>query len=45
MTTNIDNIEKYIRFLLDGVIEDYYEITKKDDGKYLIQSQRISNNL
>ena len=36
MSTNIDNIEKYIRFLLDGVIEDYYEVTKKNDGKYLI---------
>lgn len=36
MITNTDNIEKYIRFLLDGVIEDYYEVTKRDDGKYLI---------
>ena len=36
MTTNTDNIEKYIRFLVDDVIEDYYEVTKKDDGKYLI---------
>jgi hypothetical protein len=29
-------IEGYIRFLLDGVIEDHYEVTKRDDGKYLI---------
>lgn len=33
---NMNNIEKYIRFLLDDVIEDYYEVIKKDDGKYLI---------
>ena len=36
MNTNTDNIEKYIRFLVDDVIEDYYEVTKEDNGKYLI---------
>lgn len=33
---NTDNIEKYIRFLLNDVIEDKYEVTKRDDGKYLV---------
>ena len=31
-----DTIENYIRFLVNDVIEDYYKVTKKDDGKYLI---------
>lgn len=33
---NTDNIEKYIKYLLNDVIEDNYEVTKRDDGKYLI---------
>ena len=33
---NTGNIEKYIRFLLDDVIEDNYEVTKDETGKYLI---------
>lgn len=33
---NMNNIEKYIRFLLNDVIEDNYEVTKRDDGKYLV---------
>lgn len=32
----MDTIENYIRFLVNDVIEDYYEVTKKNDGKYLI---------
>lgn len=32
----MNNIEKYIRFLLNDVIEDKYEVTKRDDGKYLV---------
>lgn len=36
MNTNTDNIEKYIRFLVDDVIEDHYEVTKDENGKYTI---------